>query len=40
MTPYTLGSALSKKEWRQEEKRPMKKIGADVMAFEDWKELI
>lgn len=39
MTPYTLGSSLSKKEWRKEEKRPMKKIDVEPMAFEDWKEL-
>lgn len=40
MTPYTLSSAFSKKEWRRDEKRPMKKIdGADPLSFEDWKEL-
>jgi len=39
MTPYTLGSSLSKQEWRKEEKRPMKKIDVEPMAYEDWKEL-
>ncbi len=40
MTPYTLSGAFSKKEWRKDEKRPMKKIeGVDPLSFEDWKEL-
>jgi len=39
MTPYSLSSAGSKKEWRREEKRPMRKLGIDHLAFEDWREL-
>lgn len=39
MTPFTLGDALSKQEWRREEKRPMKKLKENYLSFEDWSAL-